>query len=332
MSVAMKQATLIPLIGLLIGAPASAQEKKPAPSPGEIVAAAPADDWVEIAADDLLVMTLAPDARGKARQVIMQLAPAPFSQGWVANIRTLARAHWYDGNAIYRVQDNYVTQWGDPNADDEKKARPLPDGLKAVPESDYTARLDSAALKTIAAGKPAKGDARPIVSTGKDAYADGGYFSAGWPIAISWIDRKRPAAQWPVHCYGAVGVARGMSPETGNGTALYAVNGHAPRHLDRNIAVAGRIIEGMEHLSALPRGTEALGFYKDVADAVPIQSVRLASELPAAERPRFQYLSTESASFAHYADARGNRRDPFFIVPAGGADICNIPVPIRRKP
>jgi peptidylprolyl isomerase len=65
---------------------------------------------------------------------------------------------------------------------------------------------------------------------------------------------------------------------------------------------------------------------------VPIVSVRLASELPATEQPHVQYLSTESASFVKYADARASRRDPFFLVPAGGADICNIPVPIRRRP
>ncbi|KAB2854261.1 MAG: peptidylprolyl isomerase, partial [Sphingopyxis terrae] len=41
------------------------------------------------------------------------------------------------------------------------------------------------------------------------------------------------------------------------------------------------------------------------------------------------YLSTDSDAFTNYADARANRRDPFFIRPAGGADICNIPVPIR---
>lgn len=75
---------------------------------------------------------------------------------------------------------------------------------------------------------------------------------------------------------------------------------------------------------------------------MPIRSIRLATELPEAApapsseavgqqtRPRFEYLSTESATFARYADARANRRDPFFIVPAGGADICNIPVPVRR--
>src|SRR3546814_9512518 len=105
----------------------------------------------------------------------------------------------------------------------------------------------------------------------------------------------------------------------------------SPRHLDRNIAVVGRVISGIEHLSSLPRGTEALGFYKTEAERTPIASIRIASELPSAEQPKFEYLSTESDSFAHYADARANRRDPFFIAPAGGADICNIPVPVDRK-
>ena len=120
-----------------------------------------------------------------------------------------------------------------------------------------------------------------------------------------------------------------MSPFTGSGAELYAVIGHAPRHLDRNIAVVGRVISGIEHLSSLPRGTEALGFYKAEAERTLIASIRIASELPAVEQPKFEYLSTESDSFARYADARANRRDPFFIRPAGGADICNIPVPVR---
>ena len=57
---------------------------------------------------------------------------------------------------------------------------------------------------------------------------------------------------------------------------------------------------------------------------------RMAADLPESERPHFEYLSTASESFARYADARANRRDPFFIQPAGGADVCNIPVPVRR--
>ncbi len=127
-----------------------------------------------------------------------------------------------------------------------------------------------------------------------------------------------------------VGVGRGYSPDAGSGAELYTVIGHAPRHLDRNIALVGRVVEGIEHLSSLPRGTGDLGFYEDPAQRVPIRSVRLAADLPESERPAFEYLSTESASFANYADARANRRDPFFIEPAGGVDICNIPVPVRQ--
>jgi peptidylprolyl isomerase len=134
---------------------------------------------------------------------------------------------------------------------------------------------------------------------------------------------------WPTHCYGTVGVGRNEPPDTGTGAELYAVIGHAPRQLDRNIALIGRVIAGIEHLSALPRGSEAAGVFGKEDERVPIRSVRLGNELPEGETG-YQFLSTESASFAAYADARANRRDPFFIHPAGGADICNIPVPVRR--
>ena len=64
---------------------------------------------------------------------------------------------------------------------------------------------------------------------------------------------------------------------------------------------------------------------------MPIVSIRIATDLPPAAQPKFEYLSAESDSFAKYADARANRRDPFFIKPAGGADICNVPVPVRAS-
>jgi hypothetical protein len=135
----------------------------------------------------------------------------------------------------------------------------------------------------------------------------------------------------PVHCYGMVGVGRDMPPDSGSGAELYVVIGHAPRHLDRNIALVGRVIEGIEHLSSLPRGTVALGFYESAEERTVIRSIRLLSEMEIDPVPQYEYLSTESASFAAYAEARANRRDPFFIRPAGGADICNIPVPVRRS-
>lgn len=313
----MNKAFLAATAAFVLTLPAAAQdEPKGAPAPSEIVAAAPKPDWVAIPAEDLLVMTLAPDPQGKPRTVVIQLMPAPFSQGWAHNIRLFARANWYDGISVNRVQDNYVTQWGDPNYDNPEatgKPKPLPQGLKVMGEADYLA--------------PRQSGFATWFSWLKDTnYAAHVGFRAGWPIG--W----NATHAWPTHCYGMVGVGRNYSPDTGSGAELYTVIGHAPRHLDRNIALVGRVIEGMEHLSSLPRGKGALGFYsaEEAAKRTPILTVRVASDLPAAEQPKFEYLSTESTTFATYAEAIANRRDPFFIVPAGGADICNIRVPVRR--
>ena len=337
--------------------PASAQEEpKGALAPSEIVAAAPAADWVAIPAEDLLVMTLAPDAEGKPRQVVIQLMPAPFSQGWVHNIRLFTRAGWYDGISVNRVQDNYVTQWGDPNYDNPEatgEAKPLPQGLKVMGEAEYVAKVVPGSLDMLLnsngpmaeqEGTIAPPALRPQVITVKyrtpDAYANWTGFAKGFPLGVNQFQGQREGKgfgwaikdAWPTHCYGMVGVGRNYSPDTGSGAELYTVIGHAPRHLDRNIALVGRVIEGMQHLSSLPRGSGALGFYtaEESAKHTPILSVRVASDLAPSEQPSFEYLSTESTTFATYAKAIANRRDPFFIVPAGGADICNIRVPVRR--
>ena len=293
-------------------------------APSEIVAAAPGSDWTPIAAADLLVMTLAPDSHHHARRVVIQLMPPPFSQGWVGNIRKLAAAHWWDGLSVNRVQDNYVAQWGDAGADDKAKARALPAGLAVVPEVEYS--MPPGDLEPLVKSwieHDTVGSALPKhLGVVNDVYAGFSTDWKGWPVGSDL------ARVWPVHCYGMVGVGRDLSPNTGSGAELYTVIGHAPRHLDRNIALVGRVIEGIEHLSSLSRGTEALGFYKTAAERTPIVSIRLGNAV--ADLPRYEYLSTESASFAKYADARANRRDAFFIRPAGGADICNIPVPVRR--
>lgn len=105
----MKRALLVSAT-LALAAPSQAQDAPEPPTPASIVAAAPAEDWRAIDPADLMVMTLAPDRDGNPREVVIQLMPPPFSQGWVENIRTLARAHWWDGTTVYRVVDNWVAQ------------------------------------------------------------------------------------------------------------------------------------------------------------------------------------------------------------------------------
>jgi peptidylprolyl isomerase len=279
---------------------ANAQAQAPAaPGPSDILAAAPAGDWQAIEPANLLLLEFA-----GGRRVVVQLANA-FAPGHVANIHALVRAGWFPRHAaIVRVQENYVVQWGDPTG----KA-PLPADVEPSPPGSYERP-----------GPPVGFVALPF----PDAYGAKVGHALGWAVAT---DGK---THWLPHCPGMVGAGRDMPPDTGSGAELYAVIGHGPRHLDRNIAVVGRVLEGMEALSALPRGTGPLGFYEDPAKRVALLSARLGSDLPAAEQPRFQVLRSDSASMARWVEARASRRDAFFVRPAGSADICNLLPPVRR--
>ena len=269
-------------------------------TPTDIVNDAPKSAWKEVPADQLIVMDLQNGGR-----VIMQLAPQ-FAPVHVANIRALARGNYWDGATIYRVQDAYVVQWGQ---NDSEKG--FPAGVIAKPPAEYTRPLKGLAIKPL--GSP-------------DPYAAGAGFVDGWPVAYS------AKGNWAnlAHCYGSVGVGRDLSPDTGTGGEHYAAV-NPRRQRDPTIAGVGRIIDGMGNLSALPRGTEALGFYKDKSMYVPIASVRLASSIPERERPAYEYMDTQSASFAKYLKLRANRHDDFYIRPAGGVDLCNVNPPVRKK-
>ena len=290
---------------LLISAAAMLAGAAPATkllTPNDIVAQAPASAWKTIPADDLMVMDLANGGR-----VVIQLAPQ-FAPVHVANIKALSRGSYWDGATVYRVQDNYVAQWGLNESD-----KPWPTGVTPKPPAEYTRALKGLSITRL--GSP-------------DPYAPGAGFADGWPVAYS------PKAGWAdlAHCYGSVGVGRDLSPDAGTGGELYAVIGQAPRQLDRNIALVGRVVDGIDRLSSLPRGTADLGFYKDKAQYVPIARIRLASDMPAAGRPSYQYMDTGSATFARYLRVRANRHDSFYIRPAGGVDLCNVQVPVRKTP
>ena len=271
------------------------------PTPNDIVAAAPAAAWKTIPPDELLVIDLKNGGR-----VVVQLAPA-FAPVHVANIKALARAGYWNGASVYRLQDNYVAQWGLNDS-----GKPWPAGVNPKPPAEFVRWLKG--LRITPLGSP-------------DPYAPGVGFAGGWPVAYN------ARAGWATlaHCYASVGVGRDLAPDTGTGGELYAVIGHAPRQLDRNIALVGRVVDGIDRLSSLPRGTEALGFYEDKAQYVPIASIALASDMPVPRRPAYEVMDTASAAFARYLKLRANRHDAFYEVPAGGVDLCNVQVPVRKQ-
>ena len=136
----MRSMLILPLLALTAAAPAT----KPK-TPADILAAAPASVWRTIPAEDLLVMDLANGSR-----VVIQLAPA-FAPVHVANIRGFARSGWWNGGkaAIYRVQDNYVVQWGRNETED-----PMPPGVVKLPPAEYHRRAARACGQAARLSRP----------------------------------------------------------------------------------------------------------------------------------------------------------------------------------
>ena len=271
------------------------------PTPDSILASAPASDWQMLDPADTLYMDI-PGGR-----VVILLAPG-FAPKTVANIRALAHEKYFDDSAIVRSQDNYVVQWSQENK--EKKAAKAK--LKGFAEFERPLSASMVRLPD------------------HDTYAPQTGFDGNFPAGS---DGK---SEWLLHCYGMVGAGRDNAPDSGSGVELYAVTGQAPRQLDRNIALVGRVIQGMDLLSSLPRGGGAqgayMGFYRSPSQYTKISGIHLASELPASERLKLQFLKTDTASFKAYIEARRNRHNDWFVRAAGAIDACNVPLPVRTAP
>jgi peptidylprolyl isomerase len=283
-------------------APVAAPAAPPAPASKaltttEVLAASSPSDWRPLDPQYTLYLELPPG------RVIIELAPV-FAPNHVANVTALAREGYFDGLAFMRAQENYVVQWGDASG-----KKPLQKAQRTLP-AEFERPLRGLTLTRI---------------TDPDTYAPLVGFLDGFPVAAD----PQLGRAWLVHCYGMVGAGRDNDVDSGGGTELYVVIGQAPRHLDRNVTLLGRVVRGMELLSVLPRGHGALGFYEGAESGMPIRSLRLAADLPEAERTALEELRTDTATFAAYVEARRNRHEEWFKVPAGRIDVCNIPVPVR---
>lgn len=289
---------------LAAGAQTPSTDAKPR-SMQEILESSKANDWRNLDPMRTLYMDL------DAGRVVIELAP-DFAPAHVANIRALAKGGFWNGLSINRSQDNFVVQWGDP-AEEEKDRKPLSKGAKPKLPAEFTRSNRNIPFTPL---PDADGWARQVG------------FSDGFPIGLDTSD----GTAWLAHCYGAVGAGRDVAADSSTGAELYVVIGQSPRQLDRNITTVGRVVQGMELLSVLPRGTGPLGFYEKPEQRVTIRSIRLAADLKPAERLKLQVLRTDTPLFAELVEARRNRRDDFYKRPAGHIDLCNVPLPVRTAP
>jgi peptidylprolyl isomerase len=259
------------------------------------------NDWRTPAAENLLYMEF------EDAQIIFELA-IDFAPEHIANIRKLVAARYFDGLSIIRSQDNYVVQWGDPSAG-KKGAKAFDDGKAELEPEFYRKRAGL--------------NITPLDS--QDAYADEVGFSNGFPVAS---DSERA---WLTHCYGTLGIGRDYAFNSGNGAEMYVVTGHAPRHLDRNVTLIGRVLQGIDNLSSLPRGTGELGFYETEKEYVKITSVYFGDEIPQAKRAKIEVMRTDTNTFKQFVQARTFRVHKWFADPAGRIELCNVTVPVRSK-
>ena len=294
--------TAAPKAGSKAKAGAKAATDTPPRTEADIIKESKPGDWRALDPQNTLVMAV------NGTQVLVELAPR-FAPRHAENIRVLARNGFYSKTSIVRVQDNYVTQWADPNDEDKEKALPLGDAKATLP-AEFSI--------------PYKG--LPIARL-KDA--------DGWAPVTGWVDGMPVAADpaknkaWMTHCYGVVGSARGNPTDSSNASSLYVIIGQAPRRLDLNITVVGRVLKGMEALSSLPRGPAPMGFYDKPEMNIPLGPVRLLADLPAAERPALEVMRTDTATWAVLVAATRNPAAAWFAYKPGHTNVCNRSVPIR---
>lgn len=297
-----KMVVLAAVLASIGGAQVGATELALKATLADVIKASKPADWRALDPDNTMYLEL------PAGRVVIEMAPA-FAPEHVANIRTLVRERYFDGLAVIRSQDNWVVQWGDP---DEKNPRPMKTA-KAKLQGEFTV--------------PLKNDTSFTRLPDRDGYAPQVGHSNGFPSAR---DPKSGRA-WLTHCYGMVGVGRDTGADSGSGSSLYVVIGHGPRHLDRNITVVGRVIAGMPLLSTIPRGAGAMGFYDKPELNVPIAAVKMAADVPEAQRSKFEVMRTETATYKAAVEAQRNRGGPWSKVAAGHIDLCNAPIPVREQ-
>ena len=260
-----------------------------------------ASTWRDVDPEDLVVMDT---VHGR---VLIELSPA-FAPRHAARFRALVRARFYDGKSFYRVIDGFVAQGGIGEGDDKK----LPEWPALKAEFDRNTGID---VEFVALGSP-------------DLFADRVGHVDGFPVGQD----KKGRRMWLLHCPGALAMARDNDPDTG-ATEFYIPIGHAPRRLDRNLTVFGRVLDGMAFVQKLNRGDPKVdsGVIQDPARRDGIVRVQLAADIPEAERPRVQVMDPTSKAFTEFKAQRKNPAPDFYKRVAPNLDICGFSTPVRMN-
>jgi peptidylprolyl isomerase len=264
---------------------------------GHSPAARAADEvlWRQVAPENLVFMEL------QEGRVAIELNPR-FAPKTVKQFRKLVQDRFYDGLSFYRVIDGFVAQGGDGSDLGELSSLPLIDAEFEIawsPDFPFT---------------PAQSN---------DLFAPQTGFSDGFAVGRDPSEDRA----WLTHCPGVVAMARNEDPDSSR-TDFYIVIGQAPRYLDRNMNVFGRIIDGMDAVQRIRRGRAGdNGIIRDDLASSRIRSMTLAADIPESERLSAYVMDTASEGFEDLLDDRRKRKQKFFHHrPPAVLDVCQVPM------
>ena len=251
--------------------------------------------WREVDTKNLVFMDM------QEGQVVIELNPL-FAPKTVRQFRRLVQDGFYDGLSFYRVIEGFVAQGGDGSDLGERSEVPL---IDAEFEIEWQAEFEFTPVQT------------------NDFYADETVFLDGFAVGR---DRKDNTA-WLTQCPGVIAMARNEGPDTSR-TDFYIVIGQAPRYLDRNLNVFGRVVSGMDVVQRIRRGKASDdGVIFDDAASSRIRRITMADDIPEDDRLKAYVMDTNNKAFRKYLDSRRNRKARFFHhKPPKVLDICQVPI------
>ena len=252
--------------------------------------------WRALDPNDLVFMDI-----GEG-QVVFELN-SRFAPKTVAQFKRLVKEDFYRGLSFYRVIEGFVAQGGDESDIDVPNGQPM---LDAEFEIDRDEELNWTSVQR------------------DDLFAPETGFVDGFAAAT---DGKKT---WLAHCPGVLAMARNNEPDTGS-TDFYVVIGQAPRYLDRNLTIFGRVIHGMDAVQSINRGpADQNGVIESDTARSRISRMRMGTDIPEQEQQEFYVMDTGSAGFTNYMEARRNRTHEFFHhKPPKVLDVCQVPVATR---
>jgi peptidylprolyl isomerase len=253
-----------------------------------MMGAAPAD-WRALDPENTLVIET---TRGR---IIVELRPE-FAPRGVDRIRLLAREHVYDGLQFHRVIEGFVAQTGNPNNRDG--------GVSSHPDlpPEFSFRIP-VAMATIAVER----------SDGREGFVGATPFAAvsGQEQSKSTDPRLRA---WGAYCPGVMGMGRQAAPGSANSEIFFMRE--ASRRLDHEYTVVGRAVVGLEVIRAVAVG-------EPPATPDLMLRVRVASDLPEAERPRIEVMNPGGPAFGARLAALKQEKGAAFT-------ICDLQPPVRQ--